>query len=324
MSTRAEFTLVQLRYFVVAAELSSMTAASQSLCVAQSAISSAVANLERSLSLQLFIRHHARGLALTADGERFLREARNLLMQAAELASSAADIGGSPSGRIAIGCFTTLAPFHLPRLLSDLAAEYPMLDVDIIEGESEFLHAALRTGRCELALMYDLDLDDDLERELMSVAPPYAILAPDHPLSVAGRGAWMRDLARDPMVLLDLPHSRDYFRSLVASSGVEPHIRYRTASYETVRALVARGHGFSILNQKPVSSSTYDGGSVAVVPLLDKLAPLPVVLTRLPGLRLSGRAEAFASRCRAVFRDQGSAGAPAASRPWRQSRTLRR
>ena len=143
MSTRAEFTLVQLRYFVVAAELSSMTAASQSLCVAQSAISSAVANLERSLSLQLFIRHHARGLALTADGERFLREARNLLMQAAELASSAADIGGSPSGRIAIGCFTTLAPFHLPRLLSDLAAEYPMLDVDIIEGESEFLHAAL-------------------------------------------------------------------------------------------------------------------------------------------------------------------------------------
>jgi DNA-binding transcriptional LysR family regulator len=145
----------------------------------------------------------------------------------------------------------------------------------------------------------------------MSVAPPYAILAPDHPLTIAGRGAWLRDLAKDPMVLLDLPHSRDYFRSLVAGSGIEPQIRYRTASYETVRALVARGHGFSILNQKPVSASTYDGGSVAVVPLLDRLAPLPIVLTRLPGLRLSGRAEAFASRCRAVFRSGNSTGSPA-------------
>lgn len=302
MSQRPEFTLVQLQYFLAAAESGSMTAAAQSLQVAQSAISTAVANLERILRLQLFIRHHARGLTLTADGDRFLREARNLLTQAAELASSAAGISTAAVGPLTVGCFVTLAPFHMPRLLSDLAVEFPFLDVDIVEGESGYLQSELRSGRCELALMYDLGLESDLERELLSVAPPYAILAPEHPLAVAGRGAWLRDLARDPMVLLDLPHSRDYFRALVASSGVAPQIRYRTANYETVRALVARGHGFAILNQKPHSATTYDGGSVAIVPLLDQLSPLPIVLTRLPGLRLSARAEAFASRCRAVFR----------------------
>ena len=99
MTQRPEFTLVQLRYFQAAAETGSMTGASQALRVAQSAVSSAVAHLERSLRLQLFIRHHARGLTLTADGQWFLREARNLLAQAAEVAAVAGDIGGSPSGR---------------------------------------------------------------------------------------------------------------------------------------------------------------------------------------------------------------------------------
>lgn len=304
MTARQEFTLVQLRYFVAAAETGSMTTASQSLRVAQSAISSAVATLERSLGLQLFVRHHARGLALTADGAVFLREARNLLTQAADLASSAAGLGSLPSGRVSVGCFTTLAPFHLPRLLSDLAVECPALDVDVVEGESDFLQAALRSGRCELAILYDIDLAADLDRERLAAAAPYAILTPDHRLARPG-GVRLRELATEPMVLLDLPHSRDYFRSMVASGGIEPQIRYRTASYETVRALVARGHGFSILNQRPAAVTTYDGGTVAVVPLLDKLAPLPIVLARLPGLRLSARARAFADRCRAVFQASG-------------------
>ncbi|MEV1201273.1 helix-turn-helix domain-containing protein [Microbispora rosea] len=58
------FTLVQLRYFVTAAELGSMTAASRELMVAQSAISAAIAQVERELGVQLLIRHHARGLSL--------------------------------------------------------------------------------------------------------------------------------------------------------------------------------------------------------------------------------------------------------------------
>ncbi|MFD0476433.1 LysR family transcriptional regulator [Nonomuraea thailandensis] len=59
------FTLVQLRYFAAAAELGSMTAAARELVVSQSAVSTAVAQLEKELGVQLLLRHHARGLALT-------------------------------------------------------------------------------------------------------------------------------------------------------------------------------------------------------------------------------------------------------------------
>ncbi len=55
------FTLTQLRYFAVVAELENMTAAAQRLMVTQSALSAAMAQLETSLATQLFVRHKSRG-----------------------------------------------------------------------------------------------------------------------------------------------------------------------------------------------------------------------------------------------------------------------
>ena len=76
---RLSFTLVQLRYFLAAAEDGTMTGAAKTLVVSQSAISTAIAQLERELGVQLFVRHHARGLTLTAVGEDFVRELRPFL-----------------------------------------------------------------------------------------------------------------------------------------------------------------------------------------------------------------------------------------------------
>ncbi|MFI9030781.1 LysR family transcriptional regulator [Streptomyces sp. NPDC053560] len=47
------FTLVQLRYLPVTAECGSMTEASGELHIAQSAVSTAINNLERALQVQL-------------------------------------------------------------------------------------------------------------------------------------------------------------------------------------------------------------------------------------------------------------------------------
>ena len=73
------FTLRQLAYFVAAADAGSMTGAGRTSHVSQSAVSLAVAELERELGTQLFIRHHASGLSLTPAGRRVLAGARELL-----------------------------------------------------------------------------------------------------------------------------------------------------------------------------------------------------------------------------------------------------
>ena len=73
------FTLVQLRYFAAAVECGSMTAASRELMVSQSAVSTAIAQLERTLGVTLVLRHHAHGLALTGAGRAFHAELKRAL-----------------------------------------------------------------------------------------------------------------------------------------------------------------------------------------------------------------------------------------------------
>jgi DNA-binding transcriptional LysR family regulator len=294
------FTLIQLAYFVCAAEERSMTAAALKTRVAQSAVSMAVSNLERELGVQLFIRQRAKGVALTAAGERFLQQARAVLAHANDAAEIARGLGAEVAGDLRVGCFVTLAPFHIPRILSDVATEHPLLRVEVIEGEMDQLQTGLRSGHCDLALCYDLDLPEGFHRELVGVVPPHVVLPADHRLAAA-TGVRIADLVNEPMILLDLPHSRDYFRSIAATTGVEPQVVYRSSSYETVRGLVAQGRGFSILNQIPAADITYDGGRVVTKPLLDPFPPLPIVLCWLNGVRLTARAQAFAARCRTVL-----------------------
>ena len=71
------YTLKQLQYFVAAAETGSVKLAAQQIPISQPSVSSAISQLEREFDVQLFLRHHAQGLSLTAAGRRMLREARN-------------------------------------------------------------------------------------------------------------------------------------------------------------------------------------------------------------------------------------------------------
>jgi len=308
MSRRPDVTLTQLRYFVAAAGHGSMTLAAQEVRVAQSALSAAVAALERQLGTQLFIRQRARGLVLTAAGEEFLSDARAVLAHVDEVLDTARGRGDQVRGRIRMACFVTLAPFMLPELLADLAEHHPGIEVEVIETEAEALSTALRSGSAEIALTYDLGLGPEIERQVVATVEPYVILPPGHRL--AGRSRiHLEDLAYEPMVLLDLPHSRDYFQQMLASAGVTPSIRYRSASYETVRGLVARGHGYSILNQRPVEDVTYGGAHLLPRPIADDLPPLSIVIARLSTVRPTARARAVATRARAVLQRESTDGA---------------
>jgi DNA-binding transcriptional LysR family regulator len=306
MPRQADVTLIQLRYFVKAASHLSMTRAADELRIAQSAVSAAVSQLEHQIGTQLFIRHRARGLVLTAAGEEMLRDTRGLLDHLDEVLDVASGHVDQIRGRVRLACFVTLGPFILPRLIAELGEQHPDLHVDVIETEAHAMRTALRNGSAEVALTYDLGLGAGVTAEVLGVAPPYVALARDHPLADS-EAVDLADLADEPMVLLDLPESREYFETMLIAAGVTPQIRYRSASYETVRGLVARGHGYSILNQRPASAGTYDGGTVVAVPIKGDAPALPVVLARSAAVRTTARARAVAVAARAIFSGSGDA-----------------
>lgn len=301
MTSPVNFTLVQLRYFLVAAECGSMTAASAELHIAQSAVSAAVHHLERDLHVQLFIRRRGRGLVLTPAGQRLQLQARELLARAREVEGEARGSGETLSGPVTVGCFITLAPYYLPALFSECTSRYPGIEIDVVEAEAEQLLQALHAGRIDFALTYDLGLSTDLEVRGETIArfPAYAIVAAGHPL--AGRGTVeLAELAAEPLVLLDLPYTRDYFRALVAGAGTAPDVRYRTQSYEAVRSMVAKGLGYSVLNQRPATRQTYGGGEVVELELGDRCPPMELNLATVQGVTQTARARAVMELLREI------------------------
>jgi len=296
----SDLTLVQLRYFVSAATRRSMTEASLDLHVAQSAVSTAIGQLERTLGVQLFVRRRSRGLALTAAGEQLLRDSRSLLAQVDELADAARGRHHDVRGTLRLACFVTLAPFVLPTLISRVQEEHPDLRVEIIEADVDGTVALLRDGTVEGAIVYDFGEVHDLARDRLYTAPPHVIVPVDHPLAGQGR-ARIAQLADEDLVLLDIPHSREYFLGLLSAAGVTPKIRYSSRSYETVRSLVARGHGYSILNNVPSSPRTYDGGELAVLAIADDVPALDVCFARVADVRPTARASVIAALARELF-----------------------
>jgi DNA-binding transcriptional LysR family regulator len=291
--------LTQLRYFIRVAERESMTRAAEDLYVAQSAVSSAVAHLEKELGVQLFIRRHAKGLILTAAGKELLLRARQTLTALAESLESIAGEAQAFWGPLHVVCFSPIAPFYLPSILAGLKRDHPGLEVHVTEAVAGEVGEYLESGRAEVALTYDLALGDGIDRDVLAEIRPYAALPAAHRL--AGEDSVkLADLVDEPMILVDLPFSREYFIGVFTERGLQPNVQYRSSSYETVRAMVAQDHGYSLLHQRPATDSTYAGGRVVAVPLADEVRPLRVVVASLQSMRMSRRASAFAERCRAV------------------------
>lgn len=295
----SDISLRQLEYFVAAAETGSITAAASKVMLTQSAVSTAVADLEQHLGVQLFVRH-ARGLRLTPAGRQALADARRLLSGVQSLRESAHDVHTSLTGSLVVGCYSTLAAVLLPRIIADFVDRHPGVDLNVVEGSAGDLLTQLRAGTCDLALMYETDelvVAKDIALQELYVARPYVLLPEDHPLA-ANPTVALTELAPEPMILFDLPPGAGYFLSLFRIEGRTPVVRYRTPNFEMVRSLVAHGLGYSLLTQRPAIDTSYSGVRIATCELDPEPAGLPIGIATLLGLTPSRRAAAFADQCR--------------------------
>lgn len=297
MVQRFPVTLTQLTYFVECAKTLNMTAASQELHVAQSAVSTAITHLERALGAALFIRQRSKGLILTAAGETLLRDSHRIFGSLTETIESIRAEQHDVRGSITVACFNTLAPFVLPQLLGDLHLAHPDLEVSTIEGDHDETMAALRDGRAEISINYVLTEDEGIDRRVVGEFPPHALVHAGHPL--AGRDSVaLSELADDPFVLLDLPSSRDYFLGILRGRGIEPVLKYRSSSYETVRSMVATGLGYSLLNQRPQTEDTYMGAHAVALRITDPVPSLRIAVSSLAQVRRTARAQAVETAMR--------------------------
>ena len=111
----ARFTLRQLSCFVAACEGGGIGAAAGRLQLAQATVSAAIADLERTLGVQLLVRGSRRAAVPSPAGRQLLAAAVDVLAAAGRLDERSAALRGDVSGELPVGCLVTLAPVAAPR-----------------------------------------------------------------------------------------------------------------------------------------------------------------------------------------------------------------
>lgn len=258
------FTLGQLAAFVAVAESGSISAAATRLALSPSAVSGSLDHLERALRTELVRRRKAKGVTLTAAGEMVLPRARNLLHQALELQVDARDGEGDAAGLLRLGCYPSLSPTLLPALLDTFARAHPRARVEVVEDNQDRLLAALDAGDLDLAIGYDIDVDPVWRSARLASLRPGVVLGADHRLAGTAGPIDLAALAEDPMVLLDVPPSASHALACCAAAGFAPRVVHHARTYETARAFVGRGFGWTLLLQRPSASVTYEGKALVV------------------------------------------------------------
>lgn len=291
-STLPPFTLRQLTYFVAVADSGTIAAVARTMHVSPSAISDSITELERLLDLRLCVRHKAAGFSLTPAGKRLLPAMRSLLRQAGELTVAFGAQKGELSGPLTISCYLTLAPMILPVLLREFGRAYPRVDLQVLDTNHEQLGNRLESGEIDLAVAYDWFMPENAECRMLFRWQPYILVAADHPL--AGEAAISLEMVEsDNLILYDYPPANAHTMNMFTQRGLHPRVTHRIGDFETVRAFVAQGLGYTILIRRTTSRMSYEGLPLETIEILPPVAPIAVNLIWRKDAEISLRKEAL-------------------------------
>ena len=145
-------TLKQLSYALAAEKTLHFKNAAELCNISQSALSTALNEMEKQLGFQIFERNNKKVL-ITPIGREVLQYSRNLLLQVEELQHLAERNKAALSYPITIGVIPTIAPFLLPKIFPLLNKIYPQAQLTIVEEHSAALIDMVKKGDIDTAIL---------------------------------------------------------------------------------------------------------------------------------------------------------------------------
>ena len=250
-------TLTQLRYFLAIGRAGTMSAAARQIGIAQPALSLQLAHLEGELGQTLFVRH-GRGMRLTEMGSRLQGRAIEILRHVELAREELSDGGASPSGTVSIGMATAANMAFSVDLLVSVRRRFPRLKLQLVESMSGFLLEWVERGRIDMALVYDVPASGPLGIERLATEELHLIAGPG--AGPPGAALSFADLAGLPLIVPGRQHRlRQLIDRLAALQGVRLDVAAEVDSTYSIKKLVARNDGFSILSWHAVQEEVERG-----------------------------------------------------------------
>lgn len=238
-----------LRYFLAVIDHGSVSRAADWLGIAQPALSTALARMEKDLGVRLFERSR-RGAQPTAAALAILDDVRTSVERIDAAARRAQEIGRGSAGQLTIGLVSSALFDTLPRALRELRRRAPGVRVILREMSNAEQAEALRTGAIDLGLMHTPVAVGGRMRErpllrdrLVAAIPDELEPGPDGKVSLA-------QIAEAGLVLYPQAQLPAFYAGILDAmrkAGHEAHVAQEANRTLTVLACVAGGCGVALL-----------------------------------------------------------------------------
>jgi DNA-binding transcriptional LysR family regulator len=264
----------QLRAFVALVEQGSVTAAAQSLRLAQSTVSEALSSLERTLGAAVFLRRRGtHDLVLTDAGEALLPHAREVLDLVSAVHVAVANATTVARARIAIATNESLSTYVLAPHLETMRRRWPNTTFEVSVLMCTAIRAGVESGEFDLGMSLqpvdDVAVTVAADRTVVSNDISLVIFAqPRHPLARGARSAPVRREVLSGHTLYLSDAAGDYHllvRRFLEHDGLPgPHLQ-PTGSIESVkRAVYGDAHAVGMLPAYALLDEFRDGRLVPV------------------------------------------------------------
>jgi LysR family transcriptional regulator, nitrogen assimilation regulatory protein len=243
--------LSQLRTLIHVAELGSLSKAADRMRIAQPALSRQMRLLEEELGVRLFVRH-GRGMVITEQGRDVLAHAMRVMAELDEIRARTSDANAPLTGQIAIGMPPTVADILSVPLVTAFGKSHPKVMLRLVSAYTGYLLDWLHRGEIDVAILYD-------PHAARSVRSRPLLL--ENLFLIGPRKAGFSTARAIPFKQLDgkrllLPSVRHGLRTIVercaTEAGISLDVAIEADSYATLKDLVRRGHGWTILPLAPI------------------------------------------------------------------------
>lgn len=285
--------LRQIRYFIAAANAGQISRAARDLNVSQSAITTAIRQLEDIVGSPLF-RRHARGVSLTHDGTIFLQHAHRIFATVDEAVHAPRSVRTTLAGKLRIAMTYTVAGYYLPPHLERFTRYYPGIELQPVEASRTDIESGLQSGQYDIAVLLTSNIanQEALAYETLIRSARRLWLGTRHSFLERDTIS-LADVATQPYIMLTVDEASNTAQRYWNQAGARPNTLMRTSSVEAVRSMVASGMGVTILSDMVYRPWSLEGLRVEAVDLATPVPTMDVGLAWAVNIDLPPAAKAF-------------------------------
>lgn len=257
--------LRHIQYFIAIAENRSISAAAESLGMAQPSLSESISRLEQHFGTTLAIRG-ARGIELTEAGALLARQGRRLLELCDALSDEVRQVGGAPSGLLKLALPPSLGLILSVPLAETVLNDLPDVRLHITEGMSRHIIAMVEDETAQLGCVYEFADPEQFVSTPLLTEEMFLVTAVDDwrgeigPDGFAVEPITVAELGELPLVLPNKSHgARVILERAAKASGAGLNVVTQIDPLPQIIEMVDRASAYTILPQASVFRQVRSG-----------------------------------------------------------------